>query len=71
MTSAIVVGGGIVGIACARELARAGVRVQVFHDGPLAAGLHLFTLDALPAGVYVARALGGGTRATRRFTLVR
>jgi glycine/D-amino acid oxidase-like deaminating enzyme len=51
MTSAIVVGGGIVGIACARELARAGVRVQVFHDGPLAGGAtaagmgHLVALD--------------------------
>jgi glycine/D-amino acid oxidase-like deaminating enzyme len=51
MNSAIVVGGGIVGIACARELARAGVRVQVFHDGPLAGGAtaagmgHLVALD--------------------------
>lgn len=49
-----------------------GRRVAVLHDGTLNGGLHPLTLDAgLPAGVYVVRALGDGTQATHRVTLVR
>lgn len=51
MTRVVVIGGGIVGIACARELARAGAEVRVVHEGPLAGGAtaagmgHLIALD--------------------------
>lgn len=51
MNRVVVVGGGIVGIACARALARAGAKVRLVHDGPLAGGAtaagmgHLISLD--------------------------
>lgn len=51
MTRVLVIGGGIVGIACARELALSGVDVRMVHDGPLAGGAtaagmgHLIALD--------------------------
>jgi len=52
---AIVIGAGIVGAACARELARAGVRVTVLESsfaggGTTAAGMgHLVAMDDSPA----------------------
>jgi choice-of-anchor B domain-containing protein len=40
-----------------------GQRVAVLHDGPLAAGLHGFTMDAsLPAGNYLLRVMDGEGR---------
>ena len=51
MSRVVVVGGGIVGIACARELAAAGSEVVLVHEGPLAGGAtaagmgHLIALD--------------------------
>lgn len=52
---AIVVGAGIVGAACAMELARAGFEVQVVDPGPVGAGAtgagmgHLVVIDDPPA----------------------
>lgn len=45
-----------------------GRRVALLHDGPLAAGRHALVFDAsaLPPGVYVVRATGGGLVAARR-----
>ena len=50
-----------------------GQRVAVLHDGPLAGGAHEFTVraGALPAGVYIVRAVGETVRATQRLTIVR
>ena len=48
-----------------------GRAVAVLHDGPLGAGTHPFTVGALPAGVYVVRAEGVGTVATRRVVFLR
>jgi hypothetical protein len=50
-----------------------GRRVAVLHDGPLGAGAHQLRLDAaaLPAGVYVVRAVAGGERITRRLVVAR
>ncbi|MDX1532391.1 MAG: T9SS type A sorting domain-containing protein, partial [Rhodothermales bacterium] len=50
-----------------------GRRVAVLHEGPLPAGTHTFGLDgaALPAGVYVVRAVGETVTAARRVTLLR
>jgi len=50
-----------------------GRRVAALHDGMLAAGPHAFRLDtaALPAGVYVARAVTGGAVVMHRLTVVR
>lgn len=51
MTQVVVIGGGIVGISCARALQRAGAQVHLVHDGPLAGGAtaagmgHLIALD--------------------------
>ena len=50
-----------------------GRRVARLHDGPLAAGDHLFALDAtgLPAGLYLVRARTESVAITRRLTVVR
>jgi glycine/D-amino acid oxidase-like deaminating enzyme len=54
MVDAVIVGGGIVGAACAYELARAGATVEVIEEsipggGATAAGMgHLVVLDADP-----------------------
>jgi uncharacterized delta-60 repeat protein len=47
--------------------------VAVLHDGPLTAGPHVATLDALPLapGVYVLRLATGGVVAVRRLTVAR
>ena len=50
-----------------------GRRVATLHDGRLAAGTHTlrFEAGALPSGVYVVRARGEHTTASRRVTLAR
>jgi len=56
---AIVIGGGIVGAACASELARAGLQVLVLDDrraGATAAGMgHLVVMDDNPAELALTR----------------
>ena len=60
-TDCIVVGGGIVGAACARELARAGASVDLLEAGHLgggatAAGMgHLVTMDGVPGELALTR----------------
>jgi hypothetical protein len=50
-----------------------GRRAAVLHDGPLAAGVHPFALDAskLASGAYFVRAVGREHSAVRRVTLLR
>jgi hypothetical protein len=50
-----------------------GRRAAVLHDGPLAAGPHVFDVAgaALPAGVYVARVTGARGAATQRLVRLR
>lgn len=50
-----------------------GRRIQMLHDGTLAAGTHPLTLDAsrLPGGLYVVRARGISAQATRRLVVQR
>ena len=50
-----------------------GRRVAVLYDGPLGAGAHRLRLDAaaLPAGVYVVRAVAGSERITRTLVVAR
>jgi hypothetical protein len=50
-----------------------GRRVSVLHDGPLAAGMHVLTLDTAPLspGVYVVRATGPAVAASRRLVVAR
>ncbi|MFL6695579.1 MAG: FAD-dependent oxidoreductase, partial [Vitreoscilla sp.] len=64
MTSAVdvaIVGGGIVGCACARAASRAGLRVAVFEGQRIGAGAtaaamgHLVTIDDDPAEFALAR----------------
>jgi glycine/D-amino acid oxidase-like deaminating enzyme len=51
MSDVVIVGGGMVGIATARELAAAGATVTLLHDGPIGGGAtaaamgHLIALD--------------------------
>jgi hypothetical protein len=61
---------GRVGVAVFDILGR---RVARLHDGPLAAGSHPVEIDgtALPAGLYVVRAVSASGTATRRVTVVR
>jgi hypothetical protein len=50
-----------------------GRRVVLLHEGPLAAGRHPVALDgaALPAGLYIVRAVSASGTATRRVTVLR
>ena len=59
--------------ASVRVVDALGRTVAVLADGPLAAGAHVFALDAsgLPAGVYAVVATVGGTQRATRVTVVR
>jgi hypothetical protein len=50
-----------------------GRRVALLHDGPLAAGPHVFDVEgtSLPSGVYVARFTGTGGTVTERLARLR
>src|SRR5690606_8633942 len=50
-----------------------GRRVALLHDGPLAAGPHVFSVGGarLPSGVYVARVTGSRGTATERLVRLR
>ena len=67
--SVVVVGGGIVGAACARELARAGASVELLEAEHLGAGAtsagmgHLVTMDGVPGELELTR---HGVEAWRR-----
>ena len=68
-TDCLVVGGGIVGAACARELARAGATVELLEAEHLGAGAtsagmgHLVTMDGVPGELALTR---HGVEAWRR-----
>jgi monoamine oxidase len=56
----LVVGAGLAGLACAQELVRQGVEVQVLEGGPYVAGDHRDTSSiqgALVSGRRAARAV--------------